>query len=403
MLGFVTPDIVYCRIFQTGMRAASYLLPWRTPWVVRSGAALAADLRDHGHERVLLVTDPGLVKAGIAGAVAGDLTARGLTVTVDDAVAPGPTVDDVAHGVGLFRSGACTAIVAVGGGSPMDCAKAIGAQVARPGRSIAQLRGLLKVRRGVPYLAAVPTTAGTGSETTVAAVISDPATHEKGPINDPALIPRVALLDPGYTVGVPPLITAATGMDALSHAVEAYIGRANTRTTRREALVATRLVFEHLRTVVADGSNLAARAKMQEAAFRAGVAFTRAYVGYVHAASHQLSGRYGTIHGLANAVLMPHVLEMFGTRAHRRLAELADVAGIGAGLPRAQQAAAFIEALRRLSDDVGLPRTIDALAAADIPDLAGRAVAEGNPLYPVPRIFTRADFEDLYHRVLPGD
>jgi len=400
----------YCRLFQNVMRLASYALPWRTPQVLRSYSALLADLRDKGHMSVLVVTDGGLVKAGLAEGLMTALRDGGFEAVQYDKTAAGPTIDDVEAALALYRDHNCTAIIALGGGSPMDCAKGVAARVAHPDKSIQQLRGQLKVRWGVPYLVAIPTTAGTGSETTVAAVLTDPTTHEKFALNDPALIPQTAVLDPRLTEGVPPQVTAATGMDALSHAVEAYIGNSNTAKTRREALVATKLIFGNLSAAVVHGSDLAARAALQQAAFRAGEAFTRAYVGYVHAASHQLSGRYGTVHGVGNTVLMPHVLEMYlepGARAlpairrrelEHRLAQLGEAAGLPTTGTEAQRAEEFIAAIRALAAEIGLPDTLPEIRPEDIPELADRAFAEGNPLYPVPKEFTRADFAELYRR-----
>jgi len=401
----------YCRLFQQAMRLAAYAMPWRTPQVLRSYAAMVADLKAKGHTSVLVVTDGGLVKAGLAAGLAEALDEGGIDFVQYDKTAAGPTIDDVEEALRLYQDHDCSAIIALGGGSPIDCAKGVAARVAHPDKTIHQLRGQLKVRWGVPYLVAVPTTAGTGSETTVAAVISDPNTHEKFALNDPALIPHAAVLDPRLTAGVPPKVTAATGMDALSHAVEAYIGNSNTAKTRREALIATRLIFENLPTAVADGSNLDARAAMQQAAFRAGEAFTRAYVGYVHAASHQLSGMYGTVHGVGNTVLMPHVLDMYlepggveplsEVRRHelnRRLAELGEAAGLPTTGTQEQRAEEFIAAIRALAAEIGMPDTLPEIRAEDIPELAKRAFAEGNPLYPVPREFTHADFAELYRR-----
>jgi len=247
----------------------------------------------------------------------------------------------------------------------------------------------------------VPTTAGTGSETTLAAVVTDSATHEKYAINDPSLIPHYALLEPGLTSGLPPFLTACTGMDALCHAVEAYIGHSNTRQTRKDALDATKLIFANLYAAYTDGQNLSARKNMQEAAFLAGAAFTRAYVGNIHAVAHTFGGQYGTPHGLANAVIMPYVLERYGDKAVGPLSELAAAAGVAKPAASARDnAETFIAAIRYLNDKMGIPDKLADLQAKDIPVLAGRALREANPLYPVPVIFTRADMEKIYHHLL---
>jgi len=397
----IDPHEAYCRAYQAAMRTAAHFMPWRTPRVLSDYGELRDDLRAHGIQSVLVVSDPGLVKAGLVGSLEDSLREAGFTVSTYADTAAGPTTEDVARGLDIYRENNCRGIVALGGGSPMDCAKGIAARVAKPDKTIAQLRGQLKVRSGVPYLAAIPTTAGTGSETTVAAVITDPETHEKGAINDPALIPQAAVLDPRLTEGVPPKVTAATGIDALSHAVEAYIGQSNTYETRKDALIATRLIFKWLPVAVADGHNLEARAAMQKAAFLAGAAFTRAYVGYVHAASHQLSALYGTVHGVGNGALMPHVLEMYDGAADKQLADLgraAEIPGWDDGTD-AEKAQRFIAAVRNLTADIGLPLTLPEIKQEDIPELARKAAKEGNPLYPVPRIWNIPEFEKLYESV----
>jgi alcohol dehydrogenase class IV len=205
---------------------------------------------------------------------------------------------------------------------------------------------MFRVRRALPPLYAVPTTAGTGSEATLAAVVTDDR-HRKRMVGDLALIPRAAVLDPLLTVGMPPRVTAASGMDALCHAVEAFIGRSNTRTTRQNAIAAVRLIFADLERAYRDGGDLEARFGMQQAAYRAGLAFTRANVGYVHAVAHALGGRYGIAHGACCAVAMPAVLRAYGEKAHVALAALADAAGVTQGSASAQQTSNKAEALIR--------------------------------------------------------
>ena len=196
----------------------------------------------------------------------------------------------------MYLDNGCEAVIAFGGGSPMDCAKALCARIARPKRSLLQMKGLLKVGRATPLLIAVPTTAGSGSETTLAAVITDEKSHHKYVINDFALIPSYAVLDPAVTATLPKAVAAATGMDALTHAVEAFIGRSTTKETRADALKAVKLIFQYLETACEKGEE-EARAQMLYASYLAGKAFTRSYVGYVHAVAHSLGGAYGTPHG----------------------------------------------------------------------------------------------------------
>ena len=245
----------------------------------------------------------------------------------------------------------------------------------------------------------MPTTAGTGSETTVAAVVTDPETHEKNAINDICLRPKFAVLDPELTVGLPPHITSTTGMDALTHAVEAYIGRSNTKQTREQAEKATKRIFDNIEEAYNNGKDYEARANMLKGSYWAGCAFTRAYVGYVHAIAHNLGGLYGTPHGLANAVILPYVLEWYGDCIYPQLAKLADIVGI-TGSSEAEKAQAFIAAIKKLNADMNIPTTFDFIKEEDLPTLIHRALKEGNPGYPVPRIMDYNDMEGVIRRFM---
>ena len=390
---------LYCRCYQIVIRLISPFLAWRNPELLEGPGSLLnlpALLEERGIERLLIVTDQVIARLGIMEPFLGGLRERGIEFALFADTVPNPTIGNIESALSLYRENGCQAILAFGGGSPMDCAKGVGARVARPERKVEEMRGLLKVGRRLPPLFAVPTTAGTGSEVTVAAVISNPETHEKYPINDHALIPALAVLDPELTLGLPPHITATTGMDALTHAVEAFIGRSNTAGTERDAVEATRLIMENLERVYRDGKDLEGRGRLLKAAHLAGRAFTRAYVGNVHAVAHALSGFYGLPHGLANAVLLPHVLEYYGPAARGRLALLARRAGLaGEGGGDAEVAAAFIDRVRAMNRAMGIPERVECIEAADKPLMARRAHAEANPLYPVPRILVVRDIEAL--------
>jgi len=390
---------LYCRIFQFIMRCSAVFMMWRRPELLKGFQDLINLMREKQVKSALLVTDKGLVKAGMHTELIQVLQNAGTHCALYDKTVQNPTIDNIEEALSLYKKENCTAIVALGGGSPMDCAKGVGARVARPRKKISQMRGLLKVRKKMPLFVAVPTTAGTGSETTLSAVITDSATHEKYALNDLVLIPHYALLEPRLTVGLPGFITACTGMDALCHAVEAYIGRSNTRQTRKDALKATELIFKNLYTAFQNGQNISARENMQQAAFQAGAAFTRAYVGYIHAIAHTLGGQYHVQHGLANAVIMPYVLKMYGEKIYGPLSEMAAAAGIVAHGPQ-EGAEKFIDAIVRLNAKMGIPDKISDLKAEDIPVLAGRAMKEANPVYPVPVFFERADIEKIYHQIL---
>ncbi|MBE6747736.1 MAG: iron-containing alcohol dehydrogenase [Ruminococcaceae bacterium] len=366
------------------------VLDWTPPKLLQGAGAikkLPALVKEQGVKNVLIVTDKGLMSLHLLDSLFEGLDAEDIKYTVFDGVQPNPTIYNVEEALKLYHDNNCEAFIAFGGGSPMDCAKVTAAKVARPNKSIPSMRGQLKVLKKTPLIFAVPTTAGTGSETTLAAVISNPDTHEKNAINDPVLRPKFAVLDPELTVGLPPHITSTTGMDALTHAVEAFIGRSNVKSTEDAALKATKLIFENIGKVYEDGNNIEARENMLVASFYAGVAFTRAYVGYVHAIAHNLGGMYGIPHGLANAVILPYILEFFGESAHHRLAILADVAGIAADCKtEKEKAEKFIEAIKELNKKMNIPDKFEGIKDEDIELIATRALKEGNPLYPVPKI-----------------
>lgn len=392
---------ICCRAFQAALRLAIPLLPDRRPETVERVEDLPAIIRARGCTRVLLVTDPGVMALGLTRRLEESLTLAGMSCAVYDRTVANPTTVQVEEARELYLERGCQAIIGFGGGSSMDCAKAAAIRAARPRKPLSKCRGILKVRARLPLLIAVPTTAGTGSETTLAAVITDADTRHKYAINDFPLIPRYAVLDPAITASLPPALTASTGMDALTHAVEAYIGRSTTRDTREASLTAVRLIFENLDAAYADGNNLTARRNMLHASYLAGCAFTKSYVGYVHAVAHSLGGVYNVPHGRANAVILPMVLEAYGPAAHRRLAELARAAGIaGADVPAPEAAGRFIQAVKDMKRRFGIGDTIPELKRADIPRLARYAAREGNPLYPVPVLMDAGELARFYEGLL---
>ncbi|OXM15889.1 iron-containing alcohol dehydrogenase [Paenibacillus herberti] len=396
---------LYCRSYQLAMRGVASFLSWRMPELIEGAGSvnkLAGTIQEQGISSVLLVTDRTILSLGLIDSLLVGLEKNGVSASVYSDTVANPTIGNIEEALRLYIDNGCQAIIGFGGGSAIDCAKGVGARVARPDRTIVQMKGQLKVKKPIPPLFAVPTTAGTGSEATLAAVVSDPDTHHKYVINDPVLFPHVAVLDASLTLGLPPNITATTGMDALTHAVEAYIGRGSTEVTRPLSREAVRMIFQYLPKVFADGSNAEAREAMLLASYKAGTAFTRAYVGYVHAMAHALGGLYGTPHGLANAIILPFVLDYYGKSVNKSLAELADEAGLGERFTdMGEKAAAFIAAIRGLNENMGIPSCISSIREEDIPFLAKRAIQEANPLYPVPRLLNRSDIEVLF-RSLKG-
>lgn len=388
---------IYCRVFQTAFKIALPFLPYRKPKIIGSVMSIPEVIQDNKCGKPLLITDEGIYRLGLTNRLEKALNKAALPYILYDKTVANPTTANVAEALALYQENECDCIIGFGGGSSMDCAKAVGAQIAQPKKKPEQMKGILKVHKKIPLLIAVPTTAGTGSETTLAAVITDAGTRHKYAINDFPLIPRYAVLDPKITLTLPPFITATTGMDALTHAVEAYIGNSTTYGTRKDALRAVSLIFDNLETAYNDGQNVTARKNMLHASFYAGCAFTKSYVGYVHAVAHSLGGEYNVPHGEANAILLPFVLEAYGERIYKKLHKLAIAAGIAdAGTESAEAAHAFIDAVKELKSKFGIGDTVAAIRTEDIPKLAGYADKEANPLYPVPVLMNAKELERFY-------
>ena len=393
-----------CRVVQLAFRAVSPVLPYREPKIFSSLDAPVSALGKEGKRSALIVTSAGSVKRGLLAPLLAALERCGIQYAIYDKTRPNPTVENVEEGLALYRENGCDTLIAIGGGSALDCAKAIGARVAYPKRSLNKLAGVLRVRRKIPTLVAIPTTAGTGSEVTPVAVITDGQARHKYAMMSFPLIAQYAVLDAALTCTMPPHLTATTGMDALTHAVEAYIGRSTNRKTRGLALEATALIFENIERAYADGHDLVARENMLLASYKAGIAFCISYVGYVHALAHALGGEYDTPHGLANAVLLPHVLEGYGKAAHKKLHRLGVAAGVcGEGESHESGARKFIEAVRALNARIGIPTTLPCIERADIPRLARHAEREANPLYPVPRLMTSKELAVFYCKIAEFD
>lgn len=389
-----------CRAVQTAFYLAIPFLPYRDPRILTDVGQIPDVLRETGVKGVLLVTDGFLRSSGITAPLETALKEQGIACTVYDRTRANPTVKNVEEARQMYQENGCQALIAFGGGSSMDCAKAVGARVVYPRRSLGKLKGILRVWRRLPPLLAVPTTAGTGSETTVAAVITDDETHHKYTINSFPLIPHYAVLDPKMTYTLPPTLTATTGMDALTHAIEAYIGRSTTRDTRSKALEATRLIVENIQRAYACGTDTEARANMLRAAYLAGAAFSKSYVGYVHAVAHSLGGQYNIPHGLANSVLLPLVLEDYGQAVHKKLHQMATFVGIATKEePHEVGARKMIDCIKELNQCMGIPKTLSGLREEDIPMMARHAAKEANPLYPVPVLMTARELERFYNQV----
>lgn len=390
---------LYCRAFQAIFKTVIPFLPYRQPKPL-GGSKEAADLLvKEGKRKALIVTDANIYKIGLCSHIQDALNGRGIGYCVYSDTVANPTTANCAAAAELFRAEGCDCLIAVGGGSAMDCAKGAGALISHPRRTLQSMRGVLKVFGKLPLFIAVPTTAGTGSETTIAAVITDDKTRDKFTVISFCLAPHYAILDPEMTMGLPPSVTSTTGMDALTHAVEAYIGGSTTRLTRRLSVEAVSLIRENLYAAYADGKNAVARKNMQYAAYKAGLAFTISYVGYVHAVAHSLGGKYNTPHGLANAVILPYVLKDYGIYCRKRLARLARGSGVASpDLCDKDAADEFIRFVEELNRKMNIPEKLK-VEEGDIKELARHADREANPLYPVPRLMNAEALGRIYYEI----
>jgi alcohol dehydrogenase class IV len=360
-------------------------------------------VKNHGVEKVLVVTDKGLTSLGLLDGMTAALEEEDIPYFIFDGVQPNPSIQNIEEGLQAYLSNKCDGIIAFGGGSPMDCAKMIGARAANPKKPVVKMRGKFRVWHKPPPIFAVPTTAGTGSETTVAAVVSNPETHEKFAVIDLKLVPPIAILDPELMVGLPPHITSTTGMDALTHAVEAYIGLHARKGTNADAEKAVKIIINDLEDVYKDGSNLEKRNQLAIASYHAGLAFTRAYVGYVHAIAHNMGGQYGVPHGLANAIILPYILEFSKSKINSQLAKLAVISGLGSeGEALEVLSQKFIDKVKNMNRNMDIPTHIKELQEKDFPIIIKRALSEASLDYPVPRLMTPGDCENLLRKLLPS-
>jgi alcohol dehydrogenase class IV len=390
---------LYCRTYQTVFKIALPVLPYRDPKIINSITDIPALLKTEGKVKPLIVTDKNIKALGLTEALEQSLTSSGTAYELYDQVVANPTTDNVYAAHKLYKEYGCDCLIAFGGGSPMDCAKGVGALCATKNKSLNSLKGILKVTKKTPLLIAIPTTAGTGSETTLACVIVDSQTRHKYAINSFPLIPSYAVLDESVTATLPKKVVATTGMDALTHAIEAYIGKSGNKSTRTDALTAIKLIFENIEKAY-NGGEREARKNMLYASHLAGRAFSKAYVGYVHALAHSLGGKYDTPHGLANAVILPIVLEEYGKYAYKKLNKIAIYCGlVSEGLSPEQGARMVINKIEQLNAKMDIPAKLNIIKEEHLNELAGYAEKEANPLYPVPVIWDKEKLKEIYRKI----
>jgi len=384
--------------FQSIMYGAAFFLNFSEPKIYSGEGKyleIPSILKENNKKHTLIVTDDVLYGLGIINPLMEVLKKEEIEYEIFHNVVANPTVDNVENGLKTYLENHCDSFIAVGGGSALDCCKGIGARLVNPKKSLNQMKGVLKVRKRLPFTIAVPTTAGTGSEATVAAVIVDKENDDKYAIDDPKIIPQIAVLDPTLLTSLPKQVISTTGMDVLTHAVEAFIGHANTKKTYQYGLDATKKVFQFLEKSVNEPKNLEYRSNMQLASYKAGVAFTRAYVGSVHSVAHALGGKYNVPHGLANAIILPIILKEYGKSAERKLSILADAVNIS-GKDNHEKAQNFIRAIEEMNERMGVTNSFGNLIKdEDISFLAKHAYKEAFPLYPTPTFFEIKDYERI--------
>lgn len=387
---------IYYRTFQAALKVALPVLPYRDPEILNDIASIPAMLKSKSKVKPLIVTDKTIRKLGLTNKLENALKGSVIDYEIYDGVVANPTTQNVAEALKMYKDGKCDCLIAIGGGSPMDCAKGVGALVARPKKTLNDLGGILKVRKAIPFMIAIPTTAGTGSETTLACVIVDSFTRHKYAINDFPLIPKCAVLDEEVTLSLPKNVVSTTGMDALTHAIEAYIGRGGNSSTRRDALEAIKLVFENIVSSYNSADRIA-RKNMLIASHKAGRAFSKAYVGYVHALAHSLGGKYNTPHGLANAVILPIVLRQYGRVINKKLYKIAEYCGfVKEGQSVDEVVEGLICKIEQLNKIMQIPEHLY-ICQSDIDMMADYAYREANPLYPVPVLWDRNKLKELYN------
>ncbi|MFH0822420.1 MAG: alcohol dehydrogenase-like regulatory protein ErcA [Pseudomonadota bacterium] len=355
--------------------------------------------RNLGAFRVLVVTDPGVMEAGWTGDVIKSLEQEGLSCTLFCDVTPNPTAEQAMAGAAAYLEGGCNAIVAVGGGSPMDCAKAIGIVNANGGH-ILQYEGVDKPTRPVPPLICVPTTAGSSADVSQFAIITDVERRVKIAIVSKTIVPDAALIDPRTTTTMGAELTAHTGMDAFCHATEAYVSNANSAVTDAHALEAIRLISESLRIAVSDTLDIQARGKMMLGSLFAGLAFSNAGLGAVHAMAHSLGGLLDLPHGECNAILLEHVIRLNFASAPERYRNIAAILGSPVETPSEEDATeSLVASIAELRRSVGVDASLGQMGMRyeDIPELAVKA-ARDPCLVTNPAVLDRSDIEKAYER-----
>ena len=390
------------RFVQKSLHVALFFIKMPEPKRYSSLLDAPKILEEAKVHKPLIVCDSTMAKLPSMAKLVSGLEEAKVPYAIYSGVVPNPTFACIKAGLAAFNENECDCIISLGGGSSIDCAKSILTLIAGKKDDLGAFRGLLKVKGKLCPHIAIPTTAGSGSEATPACVVTDEEHSDKFAIESPKLIPGYAILDDSVLEGCPKKLIAATGMDAYTHALESYLNCPRTSKTKAYGIKAMQLLEKSLKDFYDDPTVPQSRADVQLASYLAGVAFSRAFVGYAHALSHSLGGTFHIAHGLANAVLLPYVVAAFGKKAYKKLAQVADAIGLcDASLSNDAKAKAFIEHLVKLNEALGSPKTFEgAYKKEDIPALVERAYVEANPGYPVPKILSRDELSRILEETM---
>lgn len=390
---------LFSRIYQKIMKVACYFIKWPKPFVIEGTNAsleIVNVIKENKLQRPLIIIDPFIDKIGLMKQTLDSLDQNNIKYIKNTDVKSEPNVLMIEDIVDIYKVNNCDSIIAVGGGSVIDTAKLVGARITNPNKSISKMKGVLKVRKQIPFTITIPTTSGSGSECTVAAVVKDG--HSKYAVNSPKLVPNVAVLDPMFTISLPVSLTLTTGMDALTHAIECYIGNSNTKTTYQDSIEAISLILNSLESLLANPQDLEKRLQMQKASYLAGAAFTRGYVGYVHSIAHAFGAYYNIPHGEANAVLLPLVLEKYEEKIKNKMLKLVDKLD-ESNIPNEEKLSLFYSKIKSLSLKVKKSVGFTQINSNDYQELIKHIQKETWPLYPVPRHLEDSELVDIFEKV----
>ncbi|MBU0994580.1 MAG: iron-containing alcohol dehydrogenase [Proteobacteria bacterium] len=396
------------KALKTTLAYSMYLIPPQTSELLQGPGSvkkLPALIKTQGIRKPLIVTDSILMEIRLLDKLFAAFDEIGMSYAIYDGVQPNPSVDNIEDAYALYLKNGCDAVIGFGGGSSMDCAKVVAGRVVRPNLTADKLGGYFKIMlpipKKVPRIFAVPTTSGTGAETTSAGVITDPKKNTKYTINDFMIHPHFIILDPELTLGLPPFLTTITAIDALSHVIEGYIGSAHCQTSDIYSEVAIRMIFDNIDKVNKNGKDIVARSQMMMASYYGGIVLNRSLTGYVHPFAHKIGNMYNLPHGRVIGAVMPAVFDFYGKTVEKRLARLADIINIShPSMSDAQKTKAFIEAIRTMNQAYGIDATIPELKESDFKEIAHSIHWECIP-YPVPKIMDDNDIFRLL-RVLKG-